>query len=254
MLFDTHTHLSEDKYDADREQLIADLPKNNVGRVIDVGDEIEYSKKAVSLANSHEIVYATVGVHPYSAKEMTEADIDILRELAVNNKKVIGVGECGLDYHENHYEYKAEQKIWFRKQIDLAQELDLPLIVHVRDAYEDCLEILKEKNVSKGIIHCFSGTKEFMEEVCEMGFYVAFGGAMTYSNADDIREAAKFAPEDRILIETDCPYLVPKGVKVSRNEPKFVAKAAEMLAEIRGVSIVDIEDVTWYNACKLFNL
>jgi TatD DNase family protein len=275
MLFDTHTHLCAEKYDSDRQQIIADLSKNNVGRIIEIGAAMDESEMAVSLASVHKNVYASVGVHPYYSKEFTEKDIEILKNLAIHNTKVVAIGECGLDYHDNHYEYKDAQIKAFELQIQLALELSLPLIVHVRDAYEDCLEILQRyylppvgaddlgrpRDVEDavpyahpGIIHCFSGTREFMETVCDMGFYVAFGGAMTYSNAQNIKEAAVHAPLDRILIETDCPYLVPAGISASRNEPKYVSRVAQLLAELRVMSVLDIEDITWYNACRLFNI
>jgi len=254
MLFDTHTHLCDEKYDNDREQIIADFAKNNVGRVVEIGANVEEAKLAVRLANSHGSVYATVGTHPYYCKDFTEKDIETLRNLAQNNQKVVAVGECGLDYHDNHHEYKDAQIKAFELQIELALELSLPLIVHVRDAYEDCLSLLKKHNVTNGIIHCFSGDRPFMEDVCAMGFYVAFGGALTYSNAQNIKEAAKHAPLDKILIETDCPYLVPAGISASRNEPKYVSAVAALLAELKDRPIIDIEEITWYNACKIFNL
>ena len=319
MLFDTHTHLCEDKYDKDREQMIADLAWNNVGGIVEVGDGMRESAQAVDLAKRYEFIYASVGVHPYRAREFTLQDVSVLRDLAIGpprqatpatppeegnfrrNKKVVAIGECGLDYHAGHEAYKEAQKKCFEMQIDLAIELGLPLIVHVRDAYKDCLEILRGKygdeeekklldglprernmvlrgstnparndettpqatasraptktdGVGRGIIHCFSGDRAFMEEVCAMGFYVAFGGAMTYGNGGNIREAAKYAPIDRILIETDCPYLVPSGISASRNEPKYVAKTAEVLAEVRGISVGEIEDITWGNAHRVFEI
>ncbi|MCL2740150.1 MAG: TatD family hydrolase [Oscillospiraceae bacterium] len=296
MLFDTHTHLCDERYDADREQIIADFAKNNVGRIVEIGANVDEAKLAVALANSHENVYATVGTHPYYCKDFTEESLETLRRLALSNPKVVAVGEAGLDYHDNHHEYKDAQIKAFELQIKLALELGLPLIVHVRDAYEDCLALLKKyystkaddirpynvnessrKTVgstisrphleephsslnpescplSPGIIHCFSGDRAFMEEITAMGFHVAFGGALTYSNADNIKEAAKHAPLDKILIETDCPYLVPAGIHDSRNEPKYVSKVAELLAELKGLTTQEIEDITYKNACRLFKL
>ncbi|GHV19313.1 deoxyribonuclease [Clostridia bacterium] len=254
MLFDTHTHLCIEEYnDEDRARIIASLQADGVTNILEIG-EIPYTVDAINLANKYDFIYASVGAHPYHAKELSEKDMELFKELAINNNKVVAVGEIGLDYHAEHGEYKAEQKYWFQRQIELAQELNLPIIVHDRDAHEDCLEILKKMNVDNGIIHCFSADTAFAKEVCDMGMYVAFGGALTYKNVEQLVEAAGNMPLDRLLIETDCPFLSPQAVRGTRNEPKNVRYVAEKIAEIRGMSVDEVAKVTSDNAIKLFGL
>ncbi|MDR1100925.1 MAG: TatD family hydrolase [Clostridiales bacterium] len=251
MLFDTHAHLSESVFDADRDQLIDSFKNAGIGNVIDVGEDVAYSKLAVNLAERYDMIYAAVGAHPYSAKEMTDEDIETLKNLAAS-PKVLAIGEIGLDYHKDNHIYKDKQKYWFERQIELAQELGLPIIVHDRDAHDDCLSILREAGVNRGVIHCFSGDADFAAEVCNIGMYCAFGGSLTYKNAQELVDAARAVPIDRILIETDCPYLAPQGFRGMRNDPRYVRYVVEKIAEIRNIAYDEIAEITYNNAWTLF--
>lgn len=255
MLFDTHAHLDDEKFDSDRDVLISKLQEEyGVDLVMCVGTDMESSKRAIALAEQYDFLYAAVGVHPHDAETMTEADLDTLRKWA-KHEKVKAIGEIGLDYYYDNSPREI-QKYWFARQMQLAREVGLPVVIHDRDAHGDCMEILKRERVdlTGGVFHCFSGSVEMMREALEMGMYLSFGGTVTFKNAVKPVEAAREVPLDRMLIETDCPYLAPAPHRGERNHPGYVRFAAEKIAEIRGISYEEVANATRQNGMKFFGI
>ena len=257
MLIDTHTHLDDARYNDDRETMIARAREAGVDTFITIGCDLTTSQSAVALAEQHPFVFASIGVHPHEVKHIQDTWYDEFRQLA-KNKKVVAYGEIGLDYHYNHSSPK-EQRDRFREQIQLARELHLPVIIHTREAQEDTIAILKEEKASEvgGVLHCFSGNARLAKDALEMGFYLSFSGILTFQNATMLRDIAKTVPLDRLLIETDCPYLTPVPHRGKRNEPAYVTHVAQQLATIRadepGMSPETIGRLTTANAKRLFS-
>ncbi|MGD9568372.1 MAG: TatD family hydrolase [Sedimentibacter sp.] len=251
---DSHAHLDDERFDEDREGLINSLYENNIETVLNPGADLNTSRAAVALADKYSFIYAAVGCHPHDSKYMNDETMNIFKELA-KNKKVIGIGEIGLDYYYDNSD-RETQKIWFREQIRLARDLDLPYIVHDRDAHEDVFRIMKEEHYSgtRGILHCYSSSVEMAREFVKLGFYISLGGPVTFKKAKTPKLVAKEVPLDRLLIETDCPYLTPEPFRGKRNEPKYVKYVAEEIAAIREVSIDVIAEKTKENFRKLFCL
>ena len=251
MLFDTHAHLDDPRFDEDRDELITVLKAMGVDYVTNIGCSMESSLASIELAEKYPNVYATVGVHPHGVKDMTDDDL-VQLEKWTQHEKVVAIGEIGLDYYYDNSP-RDEQKYWFAKQLELAERLNFPIVIHDRDAHEDCLNILKQFDV-KGIFHCFSGSKEMAEIIVKMGFYAAFGGPVTFKNARKTVEAASVVPLDRLLIETDCPYLAPEGFRGQRNNPSLVRHAAMKLAEIKGITFEEMARITTDNAKKVYGI
>jgi len=251
MLFDTHAHLDDPRFDEDREELIMVLKAMGVDFVANIGSNMGNSKTTVDLAQKHPNIYGVVGVHPHHVKDMTEDDLKQL-EKWTTLEKVVAIGEIGLDYHYD-LSPRDKQKYWFAKQLELAERLDFPVAIHDREAHEDCINIIKQFDV-KGIFHCFSGSKEMAEIIVKMGFYAAFGGSLTFKNARKTVEAASVVPLDRLLVETDCPYLAPEGFRGQRNNPSLVRHAAMKLAEIKGMSFEEIARITTENAKRVYRI
>lgn len=255
MLIDTHTHLDDTRYDGDRDETIERARKAGVGAFLTIGCDLATSRSAVTLADRHADVYASVGVHPHEVKHIGDGWYDELRRLA-RHEKVVAYGEIGLDYHYNHSS-PQEQRQRFREQLQLARELRLPVIIHTREAQQDTIAILKEEMVSEvgGVFHCFSGDAWLAKDALDLGFYLSFSGILTFQNATMLREIARQTPLDRVLIETDCPYLTPVPHRGKRNEPAFVSHVARQLAEIYpDLSLEKIEEATTENARRLFRL
>lgn len=255
MLIDTHTHLDDARYNDDREAVIARAREAGVEAFVTIGCDLATSHAAVRLAGQHSFVYASIGVHPHEVKHIGDSWYDEFRRLA-RNKKVVAYGEIGLDYHYNHSSPK-EQRERFREQIQLARELALPVIIHTREAQEDTIAILKEEQASEigGVFHCFSGDARLAKEALELGFYLSFSGILTFQNATMLREIATTVPLDRLLIETDCPYLTPTPHRGKRNEPAYVTQVAKQLAALHpGLSEEDIGGTTAGNARRLFKI
>ncbi|MDF2950367.1 MAG: TatD family deoxyribonuclease [Sedimentibacter sp.] len=251
---DSHAHLDDERFNEDREELINSLYENGIETVLNPGADLNTSKAAVELADKYSFIYAAVGCHPHDSKFMNDETMNIFRELA-KNKKVIGIGEIGLDYYYDNSD-RDTQRIWFREQIRLAKELDIPYIVHDRDAHEDVFKIMKEEHYSgtRGILHCYSSSVEMAREFVKLGFYISLGGPVTFKKAKTPKLVAKEIPLDRLLIETDCPYLTPEPFRGKRNEPKYVKYVAEEIAAIKEVSIDVIAEKTSENFRKLFCL
>ncbi len=254
MLFDSHAHYNDSQFDEDREEILGKLEKNGIGYVIDAADSMESCEKILRLSEKFPFIYASVGVHPENVGDMTEGDIKVLSEKC-KNKKVRAIGEIGLDYHYDDVS-KDVQKYWFKRQIELAEKVGLPIIVHDREAHGDCMEILKRYDIEKigGVMHCYSGSAEMAREVTSMGMYLGFGGTLTFKNAKKVQEAAKITPLSRILLETDCPYLAPEPNRGKRNSSLYMHYVAEKLAEIKEITVEEVEETTFENAKRLYGI
>jgi len=254
MLIDSHAHLDDKRFDDDRNEIIKNLENNGVELVINPGADIPSSIKSLSLAEEYVNIYAAVGVHPHEVQSMDHNSIETLRSLAKNNK-VVAIGEIGLDYY---YDFSPRdlQKKWFREQIRLAKELNLPIIVHDRDAHEDIYNIIKEELDGKltGVLHCYSGNIQMAREYIKMGFYLSFGGPVTFKNAKTPKEVVKEVPLSSLLIETDSPYLTPEPHRGKRNEPLYVRHVATTIAYLKEISYEEVIKRTGENTKKLFKI
>ncbi len=251
---DSHAHLDDRRFDEDREQLIKSLYDKDVEIVLNPGADLQTSKKALSIAEKYSFIYAAVGCHPHDTKFMNDDTMNIFKEMAKNDK-VIAIGEIGLDYYYDNSD-RDTQKKWFREQIRLARDLNLPYIVHDRDAHEDILRIMKEEHYdgARGILHCYSGSVELSKEFMKLGFYISLAGPVTFEKARVPKLVAKETPFDRLLIETDSPYLTPHPYRGKRNEPKYVRYVAEEIANIRNISVDEVAEKTKENFKRLFGI
>lgn len=255
MLIDSHTHLYDPVFDADRDEVLRRARDEGVRAAVSIGCDLDTSRRAVELADRTEMIYATIGVHPHEVKHLDDTILDRLRELA-GHEKVVGYGEIGLDYYYLHSPKKPQQER-FRMQIKLAKTLGLPIVVHSRDAKEDTLAILSEEGAGSvgGVLHCFTGDLETARAAIEMNFYISFSGVLTFANAGALRDVARVLPLDRVMIETDCPYLTPVPHRGRRNEPAYVRLTARTLAELHSSQNPDeVMRITADNAARLFGL
>ncbi|MDD5429039.1 MAG: YchF/TatD family DNA exonuclease [Candidatus Omnitrophica bacterium] len=254
MLIDTHCHLDFDDFAADRDAVIERAKQAGVGAIIDVGSSVEGSRRALKLAESSDIIYASLGVHPHDAKSVTDKVIADFKEMAKSDK-VVAIGEVGLDFYRN-LSPKEEQEAAFRKFIRLAGELDLPLIIHAREAAPEVIRILTEekRNGLRGVMHCFSGDKDFLQRSLEIGLHISFTCNITFKNAGALREVVREVPTERLLLETDAPFLAPQKLRGKRNEPAYLTYLVKELASITGLSENDIARITTHNAASLFKL
>ena len=252
MYFDTHAHLDDEKFNIDREDVIKQILKEGVSLLVNIGADIESSYNSVELSKKYDFIYAAVGVHPYDAPFLKESHIEELRNLA-KNEKVVAIGEIGLDYHFPDTDREG-QKEGFTKQLKLAKELNLPYIIHDRDSHQDCYDIIKESGYFNGVMHCFSGSSEFAKQMLSLGLYISFAGTVTFKNANKVKEAAKVVPLDKLLIETDCPYLSPEPFRGKRNNPSMVKYTLSEIAEIKGVSVEELAKITMENGKRFFNI
>ena len=250
-IFDSHAHYTDKAFNEDRENMLGSLKESGVCGIINCGADIESSVSSVDLASKYDYIYAACGIHPEEADKTPENYIDILRDLA-KNEKCFAIGEIGLDYYWRQ-DTKDLQKELFEKQILLSKELDLPIIVHDREAHGDTMEILK-KHRPKGVLHCFSGSPETAAEVLKLGMYIGLGGALTFKNARKAVEVAQMLPLDRLLLETDCPYMAPVPMRGKRNNSGYIPFIAEKVAEIKGIDPQSVLDVTMENTKRLFNI
>jgi TatD DNase family protein len=254
MLFDSHTHLNDQKFDEDREQVIMGAYDSGVTLMMIPGADLESSKSAVELARQYPFLYAAVGIHPHDTHSMDDISLQLIKSLS-RNDKVMAIGEIGLDYYYDHSP-RDVQKHWFRQQLALAKELDLPVIIHDRDAHQDVLDIIDEvDNYATGVImHCFSGSKELAKVYLNRGAYISLGGPVTFKNARKSIEVAEMVPMDRLLIETDSPYLAPTPNRGKRNESTYVKFVAQRIAEIRGFEYEYVAQKTFENAKRIFKI
>ena len=253
MLFDTHAHMDDHAFDEDRSQLLGALPEQGLTLVMNPGCSLESSRNACALAREYDYIYAAVGSHPDVANEVNEAVIEEYRCLVRENPKVMAIGEIGLDYHYEDIPREV-QKEAFRAQMALAAELDLPVIVHEREAHEDGMKIVEEFPTVKGVFHCYSGSLEMAKWLIARGWYIGFTGVLTFKNARKAIEVAASIPLDRIVLETDCPYMAPEPFRGKRNDPGKLYRMAEKLAELRGLTVDQIHRITVENGKRLYRI
>ncbi|MFW4370848.1 MAG: TatD family hydrolase [Spiroplasma sp. hy2] len=252
-IFDTHCHLMSHEYENEETSaIIADAKISGVFWLNNVGYDLDSSQAAVRHAMHYDNVFATIGFHPTDVAKYGFSDLEKLDQL-LNSDKVIAVGEIGLDYFHKTVSPDL-QKHWFIKQIELAKQHNLPLAIHCRDAYEDCYEILKEQKITQGLMHCYNGTIQMAQKFLDLGFYLSFAGNITFKNAQELREVAKMVPLNKILVETDAPYLTPDPYRGKKNYPKFIMYTVKKLAELKNMPVEEMILITNKNARKLFNL
>ena len=248
--FDSHAHYDARRFQEDQKEILAQMAPNGIRRIMNIGCDLASSHTSIALAQQYDFIYAAVGSHPDDAAAVDEARIEEYRALA-KHPKVKAIGEIGLDYYYEDVPRQKQQQA-FRMQMALAEELEMPVIIHQRDAYEDCLKIVDEFPKVKGVFHCFSGSVEYAKEVLKRGYYVGFTGVITFKNARKAVEVAEYAPLNRLLIETDCPYMAPEPYRGKRCDSTMLPKMAEKIAWLRGLPVEDIARITRENAMRLF--
>ena len=253
MLFDTHAHLDDRAFDEDRAELLAALPDRGLELVMNPGCSLASSRNVVKITAEYDYVYAAVGSHPDVADEVNEAVIEEYRKLCKQNPKVKAIGEIGLDYHYEDIPREIQMRA-FRMQMELARELGLPVIIHEREAHEDGMAVIREFSDVTGVFHCYSGSAEMARQLVDRGWYIGFTGVLTFKNARKAVEVASSIPLDRIVLETDCPYMAPEPFRGKRNDPGKLYRMAEKLAEIRGVSLKEIHAITVENGKRLYRI
>jgi TatD DNase family protein len=255
-IIDTHCHLADRKLDADLEGILARAADAGIGQIISVGaiSSIETDRRTVEIAEARPHVYAAIGVHPHDAKDCDADRIDALRELA-QSKKVVAIGESGLDFHYMHSPVEAQEAA-LRRHLELAAELALPIVIHCRNAEERLAAIVREVGMPArgGVIHCFTGNRDAAREFVALGFHISFSGIVTFRSAREVQDAAPTVPEDRVMVETDAPYLAPEPYRGKRNEPAYVRRTLEVVAKLRGVDVESLAQITSENARRLFGL
>ncbi|RKM61565.1 TatD family deoxyribonuclease [Butyrivibrio sp. XB500-5] len=254
MIFDTHAHYDDPAFDEDREQLLDSLKNAGIANVVDIGASIDTTRKALELAHKYDFVYAAVGVHPSEVEELTEDSFELLREWSEDGR-CVAIGEIGLDYHWPEPGRELQKK-WFRRQLDLARQKLLPVVIHSRDAAKDTVDIMKEEHAEEigGVVHCFSYTKEIAKECLDMGFYIGVGGVVTFKNGKKLREVVEITPIEKILLETDCPYLAPEPYRGKRNSSLYLPYVVEEIAKIKNISPEEVIRITENNAKTMYNL
>ena len=253
MLFDTHAHMDDRAFDEDRAELLAALPEQGLALLMNPGCSLESSRNVVKIAAEYDYIYAAVGSHPDVADEVNDTVIEEYRELCKLNPKVKAIGEIGLDYHYEDIPREIQLKA-FRMQMELAREQNLPVSVHEREAHEDGMAVIREFPEVKGVFHCYSGSAEMARQLVNMGWYIGFTGVLTFKNARKAIETAASIPLERIVLETDCPYMAPEPFRGKRNDPGYIYRMAEKLAEIRGLSVEEAQTVTTENGKRLYRI
>ncbi len=256
MIFETHAHYDDEKFDEDRVELLSHLLReNNIGNIVNIGASFRGCKDSLELAETYENVYAALGIHPEELEDFSEEAMEWIKANA-SNPKVVAIGEIGLDYYwVKDEEGRAKQRQWFKRQLDMAREVDLPVVIHSREAAEDTLNTIVEYNSvdnRKGIIHCYSYSKEIALEYTKMGWYIGVGGVVTFKNSKKLVETVEAIPIERIVLETDCPYMAPVPHRGERNSSIYLKYVAEKIAELKDMSVADVERITYENALNLY--
>jgi TatD DNase family protein len=254
MTLETHAHYDDEAFNEDREQLLNSLTKAGIEYVVNVGASIETTKNTLELMEKYSFVYGAVGVHPSDTAELNEENFNWLKKV-VKTPKVVAIGEIGLDYYWDTPE-RTTQKVWFERQMELAKEVKLPVIIHSRDAAADTLDMIKASNLKEvgGVIHCFSYGKEMAKSYLDMGFYLGVGGVVTFKNAKKLKEVVEYAPIERILLETDCPYLSPEPNRGKRNSSLNLSYVAQEIARLKGMDYEDVIAITMKNALNMYQI
>jgi len=252
MIFETHAHYDHKQYDEDRDAVLQALPSKGVGAVINVGCDMKSSRAGVKLTQQYPFVYATVGVHPHDAKTLTEASMNELAALA-KNEKIVAFGEIGLDFNRN-FSPPEVQRRWFKRQLELAAELDLPVVIHSRDADNEVFDILEASPHRRGVVHAFPGDVSLAQRYINLGFYLGIGGILTYDKTGRLKAVVEAMPLDKLLLETDCPYLTPVPHRGKRNESGYLSYVVDAIAEIKKMDAEEIKQQMYTNACALFDI
>lgn len=254
MIFDSHAHYDDEKFDEDREQLLDSMKGRGIGYIVNVASDFKSCFSTIALTERFPHVFGAIGIHPQEVEELNDEKFSEIKKLALKSK-IVAVGEIGLDYYWKDVDEKL-QKYWFEKQLDLAREIELPVIIHSREAAEDTMKILKEKHGEDigGIIHCFSYSTQMAMEYINMNFYIGVGGVVTFKNSRKLKEVVKEVPMDKIVIETDCPYLAPEPNRGKRNSSLNLPYVINEIAEIKGLTPKEVIDITMENAKKVYNM
>ena len=252
MYFDTHAHYDDEQFDTDRDELLTAVHDSGVELIVDPASNLASSRKVLEIAGKFPFVYCAVGVHPHDAKEMDDTSIDLIRDMA-QNEKVVAIGEIGLDYHYD-FSPRDVQRLRFREQLELARELQIPVIVHEREACQDVLDIIRDFGDIRGVVHCFSGSWETAQTILDLGWYISFTGAVTFKNARKAPDVAAKMPIDRLMIETDSPYMAPVPLRGRRNDSRNLPYIAAKIAELRGMTTEEVTAVTLENGKKFFKI
>lgn len=256
MIFETHAHYDDEKFDQDRVELLSHLLReNNIGNIVNIGASFRGCKDSLKLAEEYDNVYAALGIHPEEMDDMTQENLDWIKANA-SNPKVVAIGEIGLDYYwVKDEEGRAKQREWFDRQLEIAKEVNLPVVIHSRDAAEDTLNTIMRYNTqeNKGIVHCYSYSKEIALEYVKMGWYIGVGGVITFKNGKKLVETVKAIPLESIVLETDCPYMAPEPHRGSRNSSIYLSYVAEKIAELKGITVEEVERVTYENALRIYS-
>ncbi|EQB89027.1 TatD DNase family protein [Clostridium punense] len=253
MIFDSHAHYDDSQFNEDRALVLKEIQENGVIGVLNCGSDLRGMNMSIELANSYDFIYAAVGIHPEYAQVVNEELIEEMRSHA-KNPKVRAIGEIGLDYYWEENPPREVQKKAFRMQMQLARELNLPVVIHDREAHKDTLEIMKEFSDVRGVVHCFSGSVEFAKECLKLGYYIGITGVVTFKNAKVIKEVAKIVPLDKLLVETDCPYMAPTPYRGKRNQSDYIQYIIEEIAQLKGITKEEVEENTIKNGKNLLYL
>lgn len=253
-IFDTHAHYDDEAFDEDRAELLKSLPENHILRVVNIGASLASCKKTLELMEQYDFIYGAIGVHPSETAELDEASFAWLKEQC-GHEKCVAVGEIGLDYYWEEPEHSV-QKEWFARQLALAKELTLPAVIHSRDAAKDTVDIMTAENAKDigGVVHCYSYTKETARIFLDMGFFFGIGGVLTFKNAKKLKEAVEYIPMDRIVLETDCPYLAPEPNRGKRNSSFNLPYVVTALAQLKGITEEEVRAAAWENAVRLYGM
>ncbi len=250
-MFDTHAHLSDLKFSKDLDKVIMHARQKGVTNILSVCSAVNELDVFSDILESYEFIYGAFGIHPHDAKDFQTSKS--LLDKTLNISSLVALGEIGLDYHYNFSSPEIQKQV-FRKQLEMARSMNIPVIIHSREAMKDTLEILKEENISRGVMHCFSGTTENMKTCIQMGLYISLAGPVTFPNALKLKDIARAIPLDRLLVETDCPYLAPQPVRGKRNEPQYVRYIIDEIALIRNIDKEEVVAITALNACTFFSI
>lgn len=254
MIFDTHAHYDDEAFDEDREALLGSMAEGGVGRIVNVGASMETSAATIALTKQYDFIYGAVGVHPSETGAMKESDLKQLEEWA-SLEKIVAIGEIGLDYHYDEPAREVQHR-WFEAQMELARSVRLPIIVHSRDAAKDTVDMMKSLHAGEigGVVHCYSYSKELAREFLDMDYYFGIGGVLTFPKAAKLKEAVEYIPMERLVLETDCPYLAPVPNRGKRNSSLNISYVAEVLAQIKGITPEEAETITFENARRLYRM
>ena len=252
MIFDSHSHYDDERFSEDREELLLSLKEKNVDKVIDVCADINDMDKIIALTERYPFVYGALGVHPDNVDVLTAEKLDLLKKKALS-EKIVAIGEIGLDYYGESTE-KSLQKKWFEEQLDIANELNMPVIIHSRDAAEDTMGIINNRSSLNAVMHCYSYSKELAAKLVDRGLYIGIGGVVTFKNGKKLKEVAEYIPLESILLETDCPYLAPEPFRGTRNDSSLIKYVVDEIAALKGIDSKEVEAVCYSNACRFFGI